>query len=568
MSGKDWGIVIALLIVGLLIGYFAAGPGKTTTTTVTQTSVKTVTVTKTAGAPPQTTTKTTTTTTKPKSVMKTPPDTLIIAMDTSDAVSMDPARAYEFTSCFVVNQLYDKLVDFELPDLVNVKPEVAEKWDISKDGKVWTFHIRKGIKFASGNPLTADDVVYSLQRVIKLKQTASWVLTQFVSKPEQIQKVDDYTVKITLDKPVAPSFFLATLTFTTSSVVDKQVVEAHAKNGDMGSDWMTDHSAGSGPFILEKWDREAEIVLKANPHYWKPGQPAVKKVIIKHVPEPTDQLLLIKKGDVDIVTDLTAEQVKQVEGTPGINVIKVERTHIVYLGMNVAVKPLDKEEVRDAIRYCIDYDSIINDILLGAAIKWQTVIPKGLLGANPKTPYKKDVAKAKQLLAKAGVPNGFSIELTTPPTYPQIDIATKIQADLAECGIKVKIVQMTASEMYEKYRKQGLQLVLAGWGSDYPDPDNNAKAFGDYRVHQLAWRNSWYDNHSADLAEKAAVEFDTNKRKQMYLELTDYILDHGPYAILYQTLAQHVARDYVKNYLPDPTFFLEDLSKVSKAGGS
>ncbi|MDK2383635.1 MAG: ABC transporter substrate-binding protein, partial [Candidatus Korarchaeota archaeon] len=240
MSGKDWIFVIVLLIVGLLIGYFAAGPGKTTTVTVTQTSVQTVTVTQTAGAPPAPTT-TKTTTTHPKAQMNTPADTLIIAMDTSDAVSMDPARAYEFTSCFVVNQLYDKLVDFELPDLVNVKPEVAEKWEVSEDGKVWTFHIRKGIKFASGNPLTADDVVYSLQRVIKLKQTASWVLTQFVSTPEQIEKIDDYTVKITLDKPVAPSFFLATLTFTTSAVVDKQVVEAHAKNGDMGSDWMTDH---------------------------------------------------------------------------------------------------------------------------------------------------------------------------------------------------------------------------------------------------------------------------------------------------------------------------------------
>ncbi len=566
MTGKDWGIFIILLIVGLLIGYFAAvasGPAKTTTVTATKTSVKTVTVTQTTGAPPATTTKTTTTT-KPISKMKTPSDTLVIAMDTSDAVSMDPARAYEFSSCYVVNQIYDKLVDYQLPDLVHIKPEIATSWEVSPDGKVWTFHIRKGVKFASGNPLTADDVVYSLQRVIKLKQTASWVLTQFVSKPEQIQKIDDYTVKITLDKPVAPSFFLSTLTFTTSAVVDRKVAEAHAKNGDMGSDWMTDHSAGSGPYVLAKWAREAEIDLVANPYYWKPGQPKLKKVIIKHVPEPTDQLLLIKKGDIDIATDLTAEQVNQVKGQPGIDTVRTAETFVEYLGMNVAVKPLDKEEVRDAIRYCIDYDGIVNDILLGAAIKWQTIIPKGIMGASPKTPYHKDIAKAKELLVKAGVPNGFSVELTTPPTYPQIDIATKIQSDLAECGIKVKIVQMTQSEMYEKYRKQGLQLVLAGWGSDYPDPDDNAKAFGDYRVHQLAWRNSWYDNHSADLIEKAAVEFDTKKREQLYLQIDDYMLDHGPFAILYQVIAQHVTRDYVKNYLPDPTFFIEDLSTVSK----
>ncbi|MEM2810710.1 MAG: ABC transporter substrate-binding protein [Candidatus Korarchaeum sp.] len=558
MTARDLALPLILLIVGLAIGYFIALPGKGVTTTVTTT----VTVT---GAPPAVTPTVTTT---PAPEMRTPADTLIIAMDTSDAVSLDPARAYEFTSCFVTNQLYDKLVDFELPDLINVKPEVAERWEYSPDGLVWTFYIRKGIKFASGNPLTADDVVYSLQRVIKLKQTAYSVIEPFLKSPEQIEKVDDYTVRIRLNKTVAPSFFLSVLTFTTSSIVDSKVVEAHAKNGDMGSEWLTDHSAGSGPFVLERWDRESQFVLRANPNYWKTGQPVLKTVIIKHVPEPTDQLLLIQKGDADVVLDLTADQVKQIENQPGIKVVRVERFLNRYIGMNVAVKPLDKEEVRDAIRYCIDYDSIVNDIMKGAAIKWQTVVPKGLLGANPKTPYYKNVTLAKQLLAKAGYPDGFEIELTTAPTYPAIDIATKIQADLAECGIRVKINQMTASMMYEKYRKQGLQLVLAQWGSDYPDPDSNAMAFANYRIRQLAWRNSWYDDYAADLAEKASAEMDLKRREEMYLTLTDYILDHGPYAMLYQEVAQQVIRDYVKNWLPDPTFFVLDLSKVSKVVGS
>lgn len=552
MKVRDFVLLLTLLVIGLLIGYFAAAPGKITTLTTTVTVTTTVAQT-TAPSVPTTT-----------AAMRTPPDTLIIAMDTSDAVSLDPARAYEFTSCFVTNQLYDKLVDFELPDLINVKPEVAERWEVSPDGRTWTFYIRKGIRFASGNPLTADDVVYSLQRVIKLKQTAYSVLEPFLQTPEQVEKVDDYTVRIKLNKTVAPSFFLSVLTFTTSSIVDSKVVEAHAKDGDMGSAWLDDHSAGSGPFVLEKWERESQFVLKANPYYWKPGQPALKTIIIKHVAEPADQLLLIQKGDVDVANDLTADQIKQVEGQPGVYIVRAERLHNVYIGMNVAVEPLNKEEVRDAIRYCIDYDAIVEGILKGAAVKWQTVIPKGLLGANPKTPYYKDLTKAKELLAKAGYPNGFTIELTTPPTYPQIDIATKIQADLAECGINVKIVQMTQSMMYEKYRKQGLQMVLAGWGSDYPDPDSNAMAFGNYRIKQLAWRNSWYDDYAADLAEKGSIEMDTKKREQIYLNLTEYILDHGPYVMLYQTVAQQAVRDYVKGWLPDPTFYYLDLSKVSK----
>ena len=574
--------VLVVIIVVLLAALALKGGGapETVTQTVTQTATQTVTKTVTQAqtvAQTQTVVQTETVaqtqtvvqtqvqteTVVQKVEMTTPPDTLIIAMDTSDAVSLDPARAYEFTSVLVVNQLYDKLVDFEIPDLKNVVPEVAEAWEVSEDGKTWTFRIRQGITFPSGRPLTADDVVWSLQRVIELKQTASWVLTQFVSSPDQIRKIDDYTVEIEIDEPVAPGLFLASLTFTTSAILDKELVLQNEQDGDMGSAWLTDHSAGSGPYILERWTREQEIVLVANENYWR-GAPPIKKIIIKHVPEPTDQMLLLKKGDVDIAWDLTVDQLEQLKDDPTIKIAKSEALFISYMGMNVGVEPLSKEEVRDAIRWCIDYDAIINDILRGGAIKWQTVIPKGLLGALDEQPYYKDVEKAKQLLAQAGYPDGFTITLTTPPTSPNIDIATKIQADLAECGINVQIQQMTASEMYEKYRKQGLELVLAAWGSDYPDPDNNAKAFGNYRVKQLAWRNMWYDDYAADLAEQAAKEFDPVKREQMYQELAGYILDKGPYAVLYQQLNQVAVKVWVRNFIPDPSFFLQDFSKVYK----
>ncbi len=549
-------IIIAIIVV-VGIAFALKGGGEATPTQTSASPTSTTSATET-----EKTTTTATTTTKTIE-MTTPPDTLIIAMDTSDAVSLDPAQAYEMTSCFVVNQLYDKLVDYELPDLEHVKPEVAESWEVSENGTVWTFHIRKGIKFANGDPLTAEDVVYSLRRVLMLGKTPSWVLSQFVSDPNNIQKVDDYTVKIILDHPVSPSFFLSTLTFTTAAIVDKKVVEAHEQNGDMGNAWLSYHSAGSGPYMLDHWTKEQEIVLVANENYWR-GAPHIKKIIIKHVPEPTDQLLLLKKGDVDIAWDLTVDQLEQLKGDPTIKFVGTAMLTIHYLGMNVAVKPLDNEYVRDAIRYCIDYDAIINDILRGQAIKWQTIIPKGVLGALEKTPYYKNVTLAKELLAKAGYPNGFTITLTTPPNSPYIDIATKIQADLAECGITVKIQQMTASEMYEKYRKQGLELVLAAWGSDYPDPDDNAKAFADYRVKQLAWRNSWYDDYAADLTEKAAVEPSIEKRVEMYKELQEYVLDHGPFAILYQEYRTIAVKKWIHNFVPDPTFFLEDLSTVYK----
>jgi peptide/nickel transport system substrate-binding protein len=497
--------------------------------------------------------------------LATRPDTLVIAMDISDAVSMDPAVAYEFTSVMVVNQLYDKLVDFEPPDLTRVVPEVAESWSYSPDGTLWTFKIRQGIKFANGDPLTAKDVEYSLRRVLILSKTAAWLLQQFIAKPEDIVATDNYTLTIKLKEKVAPDLFLSVLAFTTSAVVNPREAEAHASGNDMGSGWLTDHSAGSGPYILEKWDRNSEIVLRANPNYWR-GPPSIKTIIIKHVPEPATQMLLLQKGDVDIAFGLTIDQIQQLKNVKGIRVLEYPVLQLAYIGMNVNNTYLSNEKVRTAIKYAIDYDGIIRDILKGGAMKVQTIIPYPLLGFNPATPYYRDVNKAKQLLAEAGYPNGFDIELAYPAgAHPQEEIAQKIQRDLAEVGIRVTLRPMAAAEMYQKYRQQSLQLVLAGWGSDYPDPDNNAKAFGDYRIKQLAWRNMWYDDKVADLVEKAYKELDRSTREALYKQITDYILEHGPYAVLYQVVQYVAMRTWVENFVPDPSFgtYL-DLSKVYK----
>ena len=492
----------------------------------------------------------------------TDPDVLIIGMDISDAVSLDPARAYELTSCLVVNQLYDKLVDFEPPDYSEPVPEVAESWEVLDDGVTWIFHIRKGIMFTDGTPLTAEAVAFSLKRVLKLQQAPSWVLTQFGITEDSIEVVDNYTVKIRLGRKVAPRIFLSCLAFTVGAIVNPNEVKAHEKEGDLASEWMTDHSAGSGPFILEKWERESEIVLVANENYWK-GKPRLKKIIIRHVPEPTDQLLLLEKGDIDIAWSLTPDQIEEVRDKVGIKVVSVPAYEKVYLGMNVGFKPFSDERVREAIRWAIDYDAILR-LLKGGAMKLQTFIEKGIPGYNPDAPYYRDVEKARKLLAEAGYPEGFEVELMAPPTFPYRDIAAIVKQNLEEVGIRVRIRLVTAAEMYEKYRKQGHQLILARWGADYPDPDALAKPFADYRVKQLAWRNMWYDDYAADLVEKAAVEMDWSKRLKMYHELTEYVLHKGPYVILYQVVRQVALRTWVENFYPDPSFFLLDLSRVYK----
>lgn len=499
--------------------------------------------------------------------------TLVIAMDTSSIVSLDPAQAYEFEGVLTDNNLYDKLVDFRGADCSIVYPELAESWDVSPDGKIWTFHLKEGIKFPSGTPLDADAVVFSLRRVVKLELTPSWVITQFGITEDSVKKVGDYDVEITLDDVYAPGMFLSCLAFPVASVVDPKVVMEHEVDGDMGNAWLTDHSAGSGPFILEKWERGTEIVLVENEDYWK-GAPHLGKIVLKEIVEPLDQRMLLEKGDVDIAWNLLADQILDVEGKPGIDILRSPGFHLFYMGMNVVLsKPLSDERVRDAIRWAIDYDAIINEIVQGAAIKVQTIIPKGVAGYNPATPYSQDFEKAKQLLADAGYPNGFTVKLTTPATIAQIptaDIAAKIKSDLAKIGINVEIELLDYAELLTKYRAQSLEMVLGRWGSDYADPDANAKPFAhcnttgpEAAVKQLAWRNMYTNARTTELVEKAAKELDEKKRMEYYKEITDIILDEGPFVILYQLLIQRAVRTYVDGLVVSP-LTLEDFSVVRK----
>jgi peptide/nickel transport system substrate-binding protein len=497
-------------------------------------------------------------------------DVLVIGMRTGDAVSLDPAKAYEFSSSGTVNQLYDKLVDLDVKDLTKPVPELAESWEIGPDGKKWIFHIRKGVKFPSGDPVDAKAVAFSLKRLVKLADTPSWVITQFGVKEDSIRVMDDYTVEVTLDQQYAPGVFLSCLAYTVGSIVDPKLAMAHEKEGDMGRAWMADHSAGCGPYILEKWERQAQMVLKANENYWK-GPPPFKRIIIRDVPEPTNQMILLEKGDIDLAWDLLPDQAKALKKSKDVVISECATFYVRYMGMNVGFEPLGHPKVRDAIRYAIDYDGIIDEIVQGAGIMGQTVIPKGMLGYNPATPYSTDIEKAKKLLGEAGYPNGFEVELVTPPASPFVDTATKVQSDLAKVGIKVKVVQMIAAQMYEKYRAQKLQMVMAQWGSDYVDPDANAKPFAhsnsigpDAKIKQLAWRNKYLNVETSKLVDQAGMELDVGKRKDMYKKLTDIILDDGPFAVLYYPVKQYGVRKEVKNFVPPQSFFLFDFTTLRK----
>ena len=447
----------------------------------------------------------------------------------------------------ITSNIYAKLVFVSYKDdKFVVEPDLAESWEVADDKKTWTFHLREGLKFANGDPLTAADVAYSLGRVIKLEKSPSWLFTDVLGlTQDSFTVVDDRTIKI-VTNGAPPNVVLTNLGNSPAGIVNKNVTEAKAKDDDMGSGWMTDHSAGAGPYVLKDWKRNDALLLEANENYWK-GAPAIKMVMVKDVPEATDRLLRVKRGDIDIAFHLTAEQINSLKENADIQIVTTPGQSDEYVGMNVGFEPFADVRVRTAVKYAIDYDAIINKVKAGYAINNQQFLAIGYFGYEENNPFKQDLEKAKALMAEAGYADGFEVELVTNTREERRNEAVIVQENLAQIGIKASINIMPASQMYAKFRKQGIDMIVAGWGIDYPDADALANPFANHRVNQLAWRLSWLDDKAADMAEAAGKEMDEAKREKIYHDLTNYWHENGPFAMLYQPIDYWAVRKEVKN---------------------
>jgi peptide/nickel transport system substrate-binding protein len=486
-------------------------------------------------------------------------ETLVFAADLSDQISMDPAVVYEFGGIQVVGNLYETLVSFD-PGDPELKPLLAKQWDIQDSGDLWTitFKLDERARFASGRAVTADDVIFSWSRAIDLNKSPAFLFIDIAQlKKENLRAVDPQTVEVKLPKTSSPQVFLSILSFTIGAVLDKETISANA-GSDMGSTWLNDNSAGSGPYVMERWERSTQVVLNANPNYW--GQaPAIKRVIMRNVGEAANLQAAIETGDADIVQDLGAEQVAALANNPDVEIVKAPSSSLVYLGMNVKSTPLDKPDLREAIRYAINYDEIVNNLLGGNAQVVQEIIPAGLFGHTGAKPFTQDLAKAKELIAKAGVAEGTEIELlvtaaaNAPGGVEWSTLAAKIQNDLQQIGLKLNIKAIQQSELLTIYRAQKGQMVLIVWGPDFPDPDGNVTPFTNYAAKSIAWRNAW--EAPADLTklgQQAALEQDSAKRAELYRQLTERVLHEGPYAVLYQPTRPFGVRKNIQGFAYDP----------------
>jgi peptide/nickel transport system substrate-binding protein len=482
--------------------------------------------------------------------------TLVLGLDISDTISLDPAREAQYTPPLTLTAAYDSLVTMTPGDYLNVKPALAESWTRTPDGKGWRFKLRAGAKFNSGNPVTVEDVKWSLDRVINVKDQPS----QYLAEIDRIEIADPRTVDIIMKNPRAP--MLSVLSGPTNGIMERKVVEAHggtadanAKTEDKATVWLNQNSAGAGAYTLTGWTRNAQILLVRNPHYWR-GQAPFERVMIRHMGDSATQLLAVKRGDIDAAFNLIPEQVATLKGDPHVRVEGLESLDFVYMALTSEPefnKALAVKEARQAIAWAIDYDGIINSMLGGTALRCASFIPIGLFGSTRETTkqigYHEDLGKAKALLGKAGFPDGFEFKLSYGDAavsgLSYAVLAQKLQSDLARVGIKVALDPMDQVNLRTQYTTGKSTSVLTFWNPSGVEIDGWASA----TVQRVAKRVHMTPSPElSKLVVDASEETDAAKKSAMYVEYQKAIIDQANLLVLFQPIYQFAVRDVIKTF--------------------
>ncbi len=480
----------------------------------------------------------------------TPKDTVVMAKRIDDIISLDPAESFEYSGNEISGNIYEKLVSPAASDPTRIEPELAESWSNSEDGLTWTFKLADR-RFASGAPVTAEDVAWSLQRAVMLNKAPGFIISQFGFTPanvaERIRATDPRTLMIQIAEREAPTFLLYCLSANVGGVVEKAVAMAHAAGNDLGNGWLKTNSAGSGPWVLRTARASELVALDANTHHPKP--PAARRMIIRHVADPSVQLLLLQQGDADIVRDLLPEGIKAARANPAFEVVGVAKASLVHLSMNVRNPFLAHPEVREALRWAIDYGSIATNLTPETYDVHQAFLPKGFPAALTETPYHYDPAHARALLAQAGFPDGIDLQFDHANSSPRLEIAQALQAQMREAGIRLTLIAGEGRQVLTKIRARQHQLAISLWGSDYFDPHSNAQTFcvnddnSDASTNRTtAWNQAWSDPELSARALAAVREQDAARRVTLYEGLQRDVMQRGPYAIMLQETSVAVLR--------------------------
>ena len=487
----------------------------------------------------------------------------------------DPAMAGDCNSMQVVSLVYSGLIKQD-KDL-RPAPDAATNWDVSKDGLVYTFHLRKDIKFSDGTPATAEDFAYSINRALSpaLKSAnartylgnikgAQDVAAGKADKVAGIKVVDPYTLEITLEKPI--SFFLDTFTICTASVVKKAAVEANS-----GDFTKVETNVGTGPFMIKEWKHNSEMVLVPNP-YWYGGKVQIAEYRMPFVKDAATAYKMFLTGQADLTT-VPLDNLADAEKQP--DFLRAPRLRTTTLVIDINKAPFDNPKLRQALAHALDRATIDNVVLKGQLAPISGIIPPGMAGHNPSIKgYEYDKEKAKALLAEAGYPGGKGlppITLTYPTGGPDPDPArtvTAMQQMWKEVGIDVKLNGMDFNAFIKARNEHSLPFIYTGWGADWPHPQNYLSLL----LHSGMGTN-WceYNNPKYDkLVDEADVTFaDEKKQMGLYAEAEQMAISDVAWIPIGSHVRMLRMKQGIQGFVPNPSWTLgvmaPDWTKVTVA---
>jgi peptide/nickel transport system substrate-binding protein len=467
--------------------------------------------------------------------------TLTIAA-TSDAVSLSTHATNDQPSARVMRQIYDTLiVQTEELELV---PGLAESWT-QIDELAWEFNIRPGVTFHNGDPLTAGDVVYTLN---SLRDPAVAAPGAFIlGFLDTVEEVDDLTVRLTTRTPFAP--LLSHLAHTATSILNETVV------AEAGEDYGTAVVVGTGPFKFVSWEVASQIVLERNDDWWG-GEVLPERVVFRPITEGTVRAIEVEAGGVDIAYELQTSPRDAVRAMQNPNLITIEIATLStsYVGFNVQKEPFDDVRVRQAINHAVDVEPMIDAILEGFGGVATSPISDMVFGANLELePYEYDTERARQLLADAGYPDGFSTTLWTNDNPVRIQIAEILQALLADVGISVDVQVLEWSTYLSDTAAGAHDMFILGWNTVTADADYGLYAlFHSSNFGSAGNRTFWATPRLDELLDLGRSESDPELRVAYYREAQEIIAEEAPWVFLYLQTEVYAMQENVTGFVPHP----------------
>ena len=475
-----------------------------------------------------------------------------------DSVGLDPARETDGESFKVCDNIYETLVTFG-EESTELRPALAESWEASKDGLVWTFRLRRGVAFHDGTPFDADAVVFSLGRQFMADHPFHrvegayqyWNSMSMSDIVRDVRKVDGFTVEIELKHPNAP--FLSNLAMNFCAIVSPAAVRK----------WEGDyprHPVGTGPFRFAQWIKDDRIVLERNPDYWgKP--PWLDRLIFRSIPENSVRLIELARGGIGGMDNLVPDFVPNIEADPNLQLLTQPGMNVGYLAMNMDRPPYHLLKVRRAVNHAVNKQAMVDNLYQGLAIPAVNPIPP-MLWSNHEgvAGYDYDPERARQLLSEAGYPNGFETTLWAMPVprpyMPQpLKIAQAVQADLKAVGIRAEIVSFEWGTYLDKVSRGQHDMAFLGWTGDNGDPDNFLyvlldKSAAEHPANNIAFYRS---DPLHEILVEAQRETDTARRTALYRQAQEIVHRDAPWVPLVHSAQTAAFVKSVRGFRLHPT---------------